>query len=248
MLIVIYLCHSLFDYLFLKCQNYLRSSEHTSGICQRRLSKHIEEIEMNALKILVLDDNETHRISAVRQLAGHNLTVLASYSEASEHLKSKVDYDKVHSMPQDMSFEDRVLACTTYPSWDMVLLDLMLPADRGGDFGRIVTNEAFSSHGGQEMPLGTILAFQALKAGVKRVGVLTDTNHHKHFASAGIDMLQSGRKPVCVGDANLFFTNYLGTLGMVSEEVEIGRDEKPWLAVYHILCGTYRARPPSTGK
>jgi hypothetical protein len=169
--------------------------------------------------------------------------VVGSYSEASELLSCKVDYDKVASMSKDVSFEERELACTTNPSWDMVLLDLMLPADRGGSFGRIVTNEAFSSHEGQEMPLGTILAFQALKAGVKKVGVLTDTNHHKHFASAAIDKLHSGQKPVCVGDACLFFTNYLGTLGMADEGVEIGREEKPWLAVYHILCGTYRARP-----
>lgn len=168
---------------------------------------------MNALNILVLDDNATHRDSAVNQLAGHNITVASSYVEACRLLRPDTKFD-------------------------MVLLDLMMPA---ADMRELGSNRL--EFKGKELPMGTILAFQALRAGVKKVGVLTDTNHHNHPASAAFDYLGgswNNPHPICVGDTRLFFTNHLHGSFSIDLEEKTGRrfenEEKPWLAVYHILC------------
>ncbi len=168
---------------------------------------------MNALNILVLDDNAAHRASAEHQLAGHNLTVVSSYNEASELLESNIKFD-------------------------MALLDLMMPA---ADM-RTLGENAKEFHG-KELPMGTILAFQALKAGVKKVAVLTDTNHHNHPASAAFDYLGgswNNPSPIRVGDARMFFTNYLHrSFAADLKEKTSARfegEEKPWLAVCYILC------------
>lgn len=166
---------------------------------------------MNSMNILVVDDNAEHQASAERQLTGHNLTVVSSYSEASELLESNVKFD-------------------------MALLDLMMPAADLRTLGK--NAKEFQD---KELPMGTILAFQALRAGVKKVAVLTDTNHHMHPASAAFDYLGGSNPiPICVGDARMFFTNYLHRIFAADLEektsVKFEGTEKPWLAVCYILC------------
>ncbi|HVX90133.1 MAG TPA: response regulator [Candidatus Paceibacterota bacterium] len=81
---------------------------------------------------------------------------------------------------------------------DAYLGDLMLPASK-----ETLAPDAYKFVG-QEMPLGTITAFFALKKGVKRVAVLTQTNHHNHPASAATDYLTWGGV-FAVGDALVLF-------------------------------------------
>lgn len=168
---------------------------------------------MEALNILVLDDNEEHRDSAARQLVGHNVTIVGTYSEASKLLGAK--------------------------QWDALLTDLNLPAD-GGDVCRPLTVDAQQALEGQEMPVGSILAFQALQCGVKRVGVLTDANHHQSFSTCAVDWVGCDKNAIRFGDARLFVSSKM-TSNFYREMKEAGipipqEREKPWVMVLRILC------------
>jgi hypothetical protein len=129
------------------------------------------------LSILVIEDTLKHQQAARLQLAEHDVTIAGGYAEGNK------------------------LIWENEGKWDVVLLDLMLPASMCGAGGSGEKME------GQEMPIGTILAFLALKNGCKNVAIVTDLNHHKHPASAAFDWF-GGKKRFQVGDANIFFTNY----------------------------------------
>ncbi len=171
---------------------------------------------MNAtqpLKILVVEDSEFHQEAARQQLAGHDLTIAKDYAEAHKLLRGRIYAEN-----------------PSFPQWGIVLVDLMLPASMCGVHGG---GESFE---GEQMPLGTILAFMALRNGTKKVAVITDTNHHHHPASAALDNF-GGRKSFTVGDAKVFITSYLrgqgNTLGeKLTKEQE---QEKPWLAACRLL-------------
>lgn len=83
--------------------------------------------------------------------------------------------------------------------YDAVLTDLMLPAS-----SETLGTEAIAKFAGQEMPLGFVLVFLAAAAGTKRIGVVTDLNHHAHPVSAALDWL---RKPYTVNGATVVFSN-----------------------------------------
>ena len=67
--------------------------------------------------------------------------------------------------------------------FDAVLSDLLMPAeaDTLGPEGM-----KFFGH---QMPIGLVMVFAAVQAGVKRVAVITDANHHNHPMSAALDIL-----------------------------------------------------------
>lgn len=84
------------------------------------------------------------------------------------------------------------------PNFDVVMTDLMVPAsshEQGAEGWHFV---------GQEMPLGSIIALLALAEGVKKVAVVTDTNHHHHPASAALDCFN---RVGGSGDVRIFCTN-----------------------------------------
>jgi CheY-like chemotaxis protein len=118
------------------------------------------------MKILVIDDTAVNLEAAKSQLAGHEVVTVANFDEAFKLV--------CHC---DSEWRKNVV------DFDAVLIDLMMPAGRRkqGEKGKVFV--------GQEMPLGIFLALQALRSGVKRVGLLTDTNHHDHPASAALDHL-----------------------------------------------------------
>ncbi len=91
--------------------------------------------------------------------------------------------------------------------FDYVLLDLLVPA----------SDKTLGSKGkkyvGQEMPLTPLLAFLALKQGIKKIGILTDANHHDHPASAAVDIFGS---PFVIGNAKIQISNR----GVTSEGVK----------------------------
>lgn len=174
------------------------------------------------LKILVVEDSSKHQEAARQQLAAHSLTVVGAYDEAQDLLQPKVDEDKRDNILRAQFGHCRSGNCkgdeeykrfraadksateqaTTYPDFDVVMLDLMLPASMCGVDGPGGNLE------GQEMPLGTILAFLALKYGCKKVAVLTDMNHHRHPASAALDVFDRTR--FLIGDASVYLSDNFG--------------------------------------
>lgn len=199
------------------------------------------------MKILVFDDTESHRQSATLQLSeDHDLTVVGTYDEAQEAFVPITDYDKAAQLLPDLlekaglsrSFNpyqdnrdapeaDKEKYCaadkeadelaTTYPDFDIVLTDLLVPASRqaqGGEGLKFV---------GQEMPLGTTIALYALCAGVKKVAVVTDMNHHHHPASAAFDHLDG--KPCKLEGVNIICTNHVGSIAIDKETGELVDEE-----------------------
>ncbi len=92
--------------------------------------------------------------------------------------------------------KEAVAKATTPPvGFDAVLTDLMVPASKqamGGAGVRLA---------GQEMGLGTTIAFLALSKGVKLVAVITDMSHHAHPASAAFDCFSW--QAFSIGDARV---------------------------------------------
>ena len=181
-----------------------------------------------ALRILVVDDSKNHRDAATTLLEGHNLTIASSYDEARDLLVPKVDYEKLnrlrkekpaggffHESPEELRQKQQehdmklVEEATTRPNFDVVLLDLMMPASRSAQGGPGM------DFVGKEMPVGTFLILLALNAGVKNIGMVTDTNHHHHPASAALDPINS--KVIKVGETRIFATNYPRTQYFDSE-------------------------------
>ena len=117
------------------------------------------------MKILVIDDTRTNLDAAKQTLAGHELTLAASYDEAYKLLEK----------PKG----------ETQPPFDVVLCDLLMPA------GAVEQGTEGQKYIGQEMPVGFALAFMAVLQGAKYVAVVTNLNHHQHPAAALLDRLGS---------------------------------------------------------
>lgn len=155
------------------------------------------------MKILVIDDKKLHRDAAVDQFQGHDLTVVETYDEGQKAL----GYDN----------EDRM---TSKHDFDAVFVDLMLPASD--------QQQAGFDLAGTEMPVGIFLALLAAKNAAKpcQVGLLTDTNHHQHPASACIDAFGdkfNDPSVLDVGSSKLILANQHRFIG--------DRGEKKWKAL-----------------
>lgn len=95
---------------------------------------------MKRLKILVFDDSEVHRKSAELCLGkDHDLTIVSTYNEAQEALKPKTDYARSSEITRELEKSGMTWGdasreanerATTYPDFDVVLTDLMVPASR----------------------------------------------------------------------------------------------------------------------
>ncbi len=212
------------------------------------------------MKILVIEDTAKHQQAARLQLVGHDLTVAGTYEEGQCHLNATsylygVTRGCDEFKKQGIQHEDqKSLAGQHVRSWDIVLIDLMLPAPEEAQ-------RQGSSLVGQEMPLGTTLAFLALKTGIKKVAIVTDTNHHDHPASAALDVF-GGRNKFQIGDAEMLITNHgtatadhatyqlLDNEYLDTEEgvAKYPKDEhyrcqnttsvKPWIRAVEVLLGT----------
>lgn len=176
---------------------------------------------MEKLNILVIEDSAVHQQAAREQLADHNLTVVGSYDEGQEWLTPYGDLycKKAREFRKGgMNDDDASAQALQLFKWDVVLIDLMLPASRQA------LSDEHRHLAGQEMPIGTTLAFLALKQGVKRVAVVTDTNHHHNPASAALDVMCSS---FSIGDARMYMTN--------SWSHEHYGSAKPWGSVLTVL-------------
>ena len=166
------------------------------------------------MKILVFDDNPTHRAAALAQLKDHDLTVVGNYDEARDLLTPEVDYDKAHQLMRDrfgdVEPDSNVRKAiyeeaTTFPDFDVVLTDLLVPA----------SDEAQGSAGldfaGREMPVGIFIGLLApAKGRAKYVDVSTDSDHHSHPASACFDNFNAGEgnpTPFTVNGSKVLLSN-----------------------------------------
>jgi CheY-like chemotaxis protein len=146
----------------------------------------------SVMKIMVFDDSPIHRASAKAQLKGHDLTIAGTFDEA-EDLLTPMKWGERNPCVKERN--------PNFKEFDVVMTDLMVPASKhnlGYDGLKLA---------GQEMPLGTMIAIRALAVGVKRVAIITDTNHHSHPAAAAFDDLSG----FSVGDVKLFCNNYCVT-------------------------------------
>lgn len=203
---------------------------HAKGLRTRSLKGHTMNTATQPLKILVVEDNEFHREAARQQLVGHNVTIVNDYAHGYELLHGGWNLEKNRSLPDGLSMEERTEMSNVYPEWDVVLVDLMLPASMCGVNG----NDELV---GVQMPIGTTLALLALRNGTKKVAVITDMNHHSHPASAMLDNF-GWEKPFKIGDAKMLITSCLRESYSRGEELtKEQRKEKPWLAVCKLLVG-----------
>lgn len=155
------------------------------------------------MRILVFDDKEVNRKAAEAQLKGHDLTVVGTYDEAQKLLESQIDGEKASAilkgqfgdfnpycsddkMKKSEYFAARKVAdeqATTYPNFDVVLTDLLVPASRQSQ-----SPDSRLRFAGQEMPVGIFIGLlAAVRGNVRHVAVFTDSNHHSHPASACFD-------------------------------------------------------------
>lgn len=183
----------------------------------------------NKLNVLVFDDSKIHRAAAQAQLKEHNLTVVGTYDETQELITPKLDYKRAEGIvrkefpdfkPYDngVSKEQRDAyqaawkranqEATTYPTFDVVLTDLLVPASKqaqGPDGYQFI---------GQEMPVGVFIALLAAAKGkVKHVAVFTDSDHHSHPASACFDRFNEGEgnpTPFMVNGCKFLLSNSRG--------------------------------------
>lgn len=116
------------------------------------------------MKILVIDDNQAHLDAAKEQLGNdHELTLASSFDEAETILN--------HG---DHWYQDGP------PNFDVVLTDMMLPASKNG-----VSKEV--EH--PEQPYGLVFLLNAIRRGVKMIGLVTDGSHHTSPIHWALDMI-----------------------------------------------------------
>lgn len=185
------------------------------------------------MKVLVFDDSPVHRAAAQAQLKDHDLTVVGTYDEAQGLLSPRLDWDKAartlksqfgdfnpyrsnDEMKNAEYFAAEKVAneqATTYPDFDVVLSDLLVPASNRSQ-GRM-------GRGGEEMPVGIFIGLlAAVKARVKYVAVFTDSNHHDHPASACFDAFGGESQPESfkVEDSRVLLCNNRSWVSLFSTE------------------------------
>jgi CheY-like chemotaxis protein len=128
------------------------------------------------MKIIVIEDSAVHQKSAQLTLTGHELTICKTHDEAL-----------------------KLLSSYSWPNWDVVLCDLMMPA------GSNAQGQKGNRFVGEEMAVGWSLALSAAKNGAKFVAVVTDMNHHNHPASAMLDELN--HHTFKIDNAKMLMTN-----------------------------------------
>ncbi len=167
------------------------------------------------MKILVIDDNIIHLNAALAQLsAEHDVTTAQTYDEA----QSKLGGSRINGVsPRSTHL------------YEMVLVDLLMPAS-SQQCG------AMSPHAGKEMPVGIFLGLLAAKNGAKFVGLLTDSDHHSHPASACFDSFNVNGGETCpdrftVAGAQFVLSNDRNAIKMfhkddLSKELEFGKNHQ----------------------
>lgn len=159
------------------------------------------------MRILVIDDTQANLASAIVTLHGHELV-------------TEGDAEKAHSLIRN-------------ERWDAILTDLWMPTPQGmSAFGVGLDPSGMQDDAIKDMmPIGLVFALMAVTRGVKYVGVLTETNHHRDRLTAALDGVRIGESPrLTVMDCGLFRT-------------ETGA--KNWGALLRLLTENVWPTPPS---
>lgn len=146
------------------------------------------------MKILVFDDNQLNLQSAEEQLAqDHELTLVDDYGEAEKILGGVKQLLLGPNPVKEVK-----------PDFDIVLTDLLVPAPSRG----VSQGNGFI---GTLMPMGMFIALLCLKQGIRKVGILTLTNHHDHPASSALDAFGGYWNEISlIGDSRLLAASSLG--------------------------------------
>lgn len=186
---------------------------HGSAKAEQVIEVNAEIIEetksfgIQKMKILVVDDCENNRKSAVQTLYEHDLTVVGSYDEALNEIQSTLVGDR--------------------PCYDVLLADLLMPA--GG-----CNQVEDSKYVGQEMPVGWGLAIIAAKYKTKYVAVVSDTNHHYHPAAEIIFWI--GSKVFTLYEAKALFLGHSSMVEIENSTDERGLQKgKDWAEALRLL-------------
>ena len=114
------------------------------------------------MKILVVDDNPENIEDARKQLVGYNVDYCNGEKSFWE-----LSYTALHSGKR---------AGKTEWAYDVVLTDLIMPAGKNND----IIDDTASEFEGVLMGSGLAIAFMAIAAGSKYVGVVSLNEHHLH--------------------------------------------------------------------
>ena len=163
------------------------------------------------MRILVIEDKESHRKSAEETLAGHDVTMVKSFDEAMGLIERKIDEGSLERLLFDAGFptkpkysderwdaywkareEAETMSVIPLP-FDVILTDMMMPMSQ-----KTLAPGVFNPK--EQVPYGLIIALKAALYGIRFVAMVTDTNHHQGAMSAAIDHLgtayyQDGCKP-----------------------------------------------------
>jgi CheY-like chemotaxis protein len=145
----------------------------------------LQQKQHKTMKILIVEDKPEQQKRALEATEGHDTIVVKNYEEAIPLLHGRWVPDET---PRGCHWVKE--------EFDVVLTDLMLPAT-GYEMSY---PERFI---GQEMPFGAMVVLLALKSGVRKIGLITDINHHNHPMSAALDPFcdyQNYYNPVVFGD------------------------------------------------
>ena len=166
--------------------------------------------------IVVIDDTKKNQVSAqLLRKEGHVVMVLESAEEAFSFFRGGGTMKPHHA--------------------GMVLTDLWMPLGESG-IGWIGYDQKKDVHVAKESPFGLVLAIAARNAGVKLVGILTDTNHHADLLVHWAEMLAApesvrGVTPV------LDESRRTGTLIFEARYFEREDGSKDWVKLAKLLIG-----------
>lgn len=138
------------------------------GQALKDMQLDIPKTREEAMKILVVEDNATHRQSAIESLAGHEVTLLDSFDALVKLLKPYWD-EKLEEIVEPPF------------AYDAVLTDMLMPMSK--------RNLAENYDPEVEMPYGYVIALLVSRRGAKFVAMLTDTSHHHHAMAATVDLM-----------------------------------------------------------
>jgi CheY-like chemotaxis protein len=136
------------------------------------------------MKILVVEDNARYREAAQQQLAEHDLTIMKSFTE----FFNACGGEWFGNNPT-----------VNIGDFDIVLSDLHMPSphDKKGEV---------------EAATGFVVLLKALEAGVKKIAILTDGDHHEDTYSKALDLwLTREGKPFQVGEVSISLIGHYGT-------------------------------------
>ncbi|MBI2624239.1 hypothetical protein HYW67_01965 [Candidatus Parcubacteria bacterium] len=164
------------------------------------------------MKILVIEDSPLHQEAARILMPEHDVNIIDSFISFYEKVRPITANIPEYCKPAELDLA----------SFDAVLTDVNLP-----------------SHHSDEAATGFVIALQALAVGVKRVGIITDANHHRDSYGRAFDLPFSVVKVndrigwgtrIAVGDARIAVECRYATT-----DIGGGRYGKNWKRLLDIL-------------